>query len=223
MKKRAAWKTHRRCGSYHAVPAGPLSYPSCRITRHTLTGETNRLRTCCTCPYEKERDQWILIPAQTPTAYFRSTRNWFTIKVYLVHCFTALFPLLLLKIRQSVFDIHYTTYLTWTDVGFNVGYTESIWHVSLKSTKLEKAEIFQKRCSKSSLTRTFDTENLEIRQKQRFKFPRFPRSPNKLNDPRFSSNVSHWRMFQLDDMDQRYKASYLAGSTLSANNNQPRG
>lgn len=36
-----------------AVPLGPLPYPSCRITRRTLTGETNRLRTCCTRRYEK--------------------------------------------------------------------------------------------------------------------------------------------------------------------------
>ena len=52
-----------------AVPLGPLPYPSCRITRRTLTGETNRLRTCCTRRYEKGPVN-PHPPMQTPTAYF---------------------------------------------------------------------------------------------------------------------------------------------------------
>lgn len=90
------------------VPAGPLSYPSCRITRHTLTSETNRLRTCCTCPYEKERDQWILIPAQIPTAIF-GLREIGSQLMYISR--TVPNPLRdLLLLLNIVFDMHFTTY-----------------------------------------------------------------------------------------------------------------
>lgn len=101
-------------------------------------------------------------------------------------------------------------------MGFNVRYTESIWHAMTRIVEfsgikenLKRWKCFKRDRTKSnnSLTRTESTENLKIWQKWRFKFPVSAKFNQIQRSLIFFKRVPTDECTNLADIGQRYKAS----------------